>query len=91
MTENSKYLSPEVLDSVSKSCNSYLESMFTDYLYKTSKEFDSDINSIGTYALKNFFTTGEFEDYSWLKNYQNAFFKVNVDSSVKSGMLITET
>ena len=91
MTENSKYLSPEVLDSVSKSCNSYLESMFTDYLYKTSKEFNSDINSIGTYALKNFFTTGEFEDYSWLENYQNAFFKVNVDSSVKSGMLITET
>ena len=91
MTQNSKYLSPEVLDSISKSCNSYLESMFTDYLYKTSREFGSDINSIGNYALKNFFTTKEFEDYSWLENYKNSFFKVNVNSSVKSGMLITET
>jgi len=91
MSENSKYLSPDVLDSISKSCDSYLESLFTEYLYKTSKEFNSDINSFGTYALKNFFTTKEFENYSWLENYRNAFFKVNVDSSVKSGMLITET
>lgn len=91
MTQNSKYLSPEVLDSISKICNSYLETQFSNYLYKTSRELHSDINSIGNYALKNFFTTKEFEDYSWLENYKNAFFKVNVDSSVKSGMLITET
>lgn len=91
MSENSKYLSPDVLDSVSKSCDSYLESLFTEYLYKTSKEFNSDINSFGTYALKNFFTTSDLENYNWLENYRNAFFKVNVDSSVKSGMLITET
>lgn len=91
MTQNSKYLSPEVLDSISKTCNSYLETQFSNYLYKTSREFNSDINSVGDYALKNFFTTREFENYSWLENYKNAFFKVNVDSSVKSGMLITET
>ncbi len=91
MSENSKYLSPEVLDSISKSCDSYLKSMFTDYLYKTSREFNSDISSIGTYALKNFFTTMDFENYSWLDNYKNAFFKVNINSSVKSGMLITQT
>ena len=91
MSENSKYLSPDVLDSVSKSCDSYLESLFTNYLYKTSKEFKSDINSFGTYALKNFFTTSDLEKYNWLEKYRNAFFKVNVDSSVKSGMLITET
>lgn len=91
MSENSKYLSPDVLQTISNSCNSYLESIFTDYLYKTSKDFNSDINSIGTYSLKNFFTTREFEKYSWLENYKNSFFKVTVNSSVKSGMLITET
>ena len=91
MTQNSKYLSPEVLDSISKNCNSYLETQFSNYLYRTSRELHSDINSIGNYALKNFFTTKEFEDYSWLENYKNAFFKVKVNSSIKSGMLITET
>lgn len=91
MSENSKYLSPEVLDSISNSCNSYLESEFSDFLYKTSKEFHSDINGIGNYALKNFFTTKQFEDYCWLENYKNAFFDVEINTSIKSGMLITET
>ena len=46
---------------------------------------------MGKAALKNFFTTQEYESYYWLDNYKNAFFDVEVDSSVKSGMLITET
>ena len=91
MSENSKYLSSEVLDSISNSCNSYLESVFSDYLYKTSKDFNSDINGMGKYALKNFFTTTQYEDYNWQENYKNSFFDVEVNTSVKSGMLITET
>ena len=91
MSENSKYLSPEVLNSISNSCNSYLESVFSDYLYKTSKEFHADINGMGKYALRNFFTTKQFESYSWLENYKNAFFDIEINTSVKSGMLITET
>lgn len=91
MSDNSNYLTPEVLEAVSDSCNSYLESTFSNYLYKTSKEFHSDISGFGKYALSNFLTTNEFDSYDWLNNYQNAFFDVSVDTSVKSGMLITET
>lgn len=91
MSENSKYLSPEVLDSISNSCNSYLESIFSDYLYKTAKDFNSDINGLGKCALKNFFTTAQYDDYNWQENYKNSFFDVKVNTSVKSGMLITET
>lgn len=91
MSENSKYLSPEVLDSISNSCNSYLESVFSDYLYKTAKDFNSDINGLGKCALKNFFTTAQYNDYNWQENYKNSFFDVEVSTSVKSGMLITET
>ena len=91
MSENSKYLSSDVLNSISNSCNSYLESMFLDYLYKTSKDFKSDINGFGIFAAKNFITTSEFEDYNWLESYKDAFFDVQVNTSVKSGMLISET
>lgn len=91
MSSNAKYLEPDTLNNISESCNKYLESVFTDYLYKTSKEFKSDINGMGKYALNNFFTTQDFDNYNWSNNYQNAFFKVEVDTSVKSGMLITET
>lgn len=91
MSNNSKYLEPDVLDNISEACNQYLETVFSNYLYKTSKEFKSDINGFGKYVLGNFFTTQDFDNYDWLRNYQNSFFEVEVDTSVKSGMLITET
>ena len=91
MSNNSQYLDPSILDDISQTCNKYLESVFCDYLYKTSKEFKSDINGFGKYALSNFFTTQDYDHYNWRNNYQNAFFEVNVDTSIKSSMLITET
>ena len=91
MSENSKYLSPEVLDAISNSCSSYLESIFTDYLYKTSKDLHSDISGFGKYALKNFFTTKDLTNYDWRNSYKDAFFDVKIDTSIKSGMLITQT
>lgn len=91
MTDNARYLDSNVLNAISESCNKYLESVFSDYLYKTSKEFKSDINGFGKYALNNFFTTQDFDNYNWLDSYKNAFFEVKVDTSIKSGMLITET
>ncbi len=91
MSNNSQYLDPAILDDISQTCNKYLESVFCDYLYKTAKEFKSDINGFGKYALSNFFTTQDYDNYNWRNNYQNAFFEVNVDTSIKSSMLITET
>ena len=91
MTEDASYLTPEVLDAISATCNSYLESVFSSLLYKTSKEFHSDIHGFGKYALSNFLTTEEQNNYHWFENCQNAFFDIEVDTSVQSGMLITET
>ena len=91
MSDEAKYLEPEFLNNISETCNKYLESVLSDYLYKTAKDFKSDINGLGKYALKNFFTTEDFDTYNWLDNYKNSFFKVEVDTNVKSSMLITET
>lgn len=91
MSKDSSYLTPEILDAISNSCNSYLESTFSSTLYKTSKEFHSDIFEFGENSLPTFLTTKELFNYNWLDNYKNAFFDVDVDTSIKSGMLITET
>lgn len=91
MSNDSKYLDPEILNNISNTCNKYLESVISDYLYKTAKNFKSDINGFGKYALSNFFSTQDVDMYNWCDNYQNAFFEVQIDTSVKSGMLITET
>lgn len=43
MSSNSPYLSNNVLSLISNSCNNYLETMFLDYLYETSKDYRTDI------------------------------------------------
>lgn len=91
MSEDASYLQPEILHAISSSCNSYLEYAISDFLYKTSKDFHCDIIGFGQHSLSNFYTTRESENYKWLESYKNAFFDVKVDTSVESGMLITET
>ncbi len=91
MSSNSKYLSPNTLNLISQTCNKYLEAQLSQYLYKTAKELESDITGFGRQAATNFFTTQDFDAYGWPTSYQNSFFDVNVDTSIKSGMLITET
>ena len=89
--ENSNYLDSSVLDSISEETNNYMENLLTEYLYKTSLEFKSDINDIGKYCLQNFFTIPEFERFDWKNSYTNSTFKVSSDTKILSGFLLTET
>ncbi len=91
MSKDSHYLDADVLDAISSSCNSYLESQFSSYLYKTSTIFESDINELGLYALSEFITTTEFDNYDWLTNYKNSTFDVDINTTMDSGFLLTQT
>ena len=88
---NSEYSSSNTLDEISSYASSYLESIITDYLYKTSKEFHADITCVGKRALREFSTWSEYEAYNWKDRYRDSFFDVNVDVNIKSGSLITDT
>ena len=91
MKQDSSYLDDDVLQKVSQSCSSYLKTVFSNYLYKTAKDLNSDINAFGKNARSNFLTIQEFEDYNWLEHYTDSFFDVNVDASIRSSYLLTET
>lgn len=91
MHKGSEYLNTDVLNSISNSCNSYLESQFSSYLYKTSSIFESDINGFGLYALSKFTTSTEFNNYNWLDNYKNSTFDVDINTVIDSGFLLTQT
>ena len=91
MDEDKNYLDSDFLDSLSNTCNIYLENVLLNYLYKTSLEFKSDISGIGKYALSNFYTTDEFKDYNWVDNYMNSTFKVTIDTTIDSGFLLNKT
>lgn len=91
MDEKDNYLEPGILTTLSNNCNTYLENILLNYLYKTSVEFKSDISGIGKYALSNFYTTDEFKDYNWMDNYMNSTFKVTIDTTIDSGFLLNKT
>lgn len=91
MSKGSQYLNTDVLNSISNSCNSYLEKQFSNYLYKTSTVFESDINTFGLYALHKFSTTTDFDNYNWLNNYKNCTFDVEINTVMDSGFLLTQT
>lgn len=91
MDEDKNYLDSDFLDSLSNTCNIYLENVLLNYLYKTSLEFKSDISDIGKYALSNFSTTSEFKDFNWSNNYMNSTFNVNINTTIDSGFLLNKT
>jgi len=91
MKEDLKYLDSSTLDDISKKANQYLESILTNYLYKTSLELKSDINGFGKYCLSKFLTIQEFELFDWKNSYTNSTFNISVNTEIESGTLITET
>lgn len=79
----------ETLEKLGNYINTYLEENISSYLYKTSKEFKSDIDNFGKYVVHNYLTWNDWINSDWLNNYQNTFFDVNVNSTVQSGYLFS--
>ena len=80
----------ETLETLEEYARSYLEQNISEYLYKTSKEFKSDISNFGRFAIPNYLTWDEWIASDWLNNYQNSFFDINVEVNIRSGYLFTK-
>ena len=83
-TENN-YYNNENIKLIETACNEYLQKNIIDYLYKTSKTYNSDIDGFGKYAVKSFSTIKDWDEYNWLANYSNSVFNVEVNTTIKSG------
>ena len=91
MSENVNYFSEENLKKIQDAVNVYMKQNMTDYLYKTAKEFKSDIVGFGRNAIHQFLTWNDWINYNWLEKYKNSFFDININSELKSGQLLIET
>ena len=77
----------ESIEIINEAVSSYLNYYISSYLYKTSKEFKSDVEEFGKHLMANYLTDEDWEKFDWLNNYQNSFFKVNVKSNIISANL----
>jgi len=91
VNKNSDYLTEENIKKIEEYTNSYIESNISQYLYKTSKKYNTDIAGFGKYVIHNFLYWDEWQQYNWLNNYSNAFFNVDVTTNLRSGYLIMDT
>ena len=76
------------LQLLEKYSESYLKEKIISYLYKTSKEFHSDIAGFGRKLFKNYLTIEDFKSLDWLNIYKNSFFEVDVTVHVRSSQLL---
>ncbi len=83
--DESSYYTSDNVKLIEETCSKYLEENILNYLYKTSKEYKSDIDGFGKYAVKYFTTIQDWEQYNWLDNFESSTFSVEVSSSLKSG------
>lgn len=88
---SSNYLLPENIAKIEDYCNSYFKAHIDEYLYKTSKEFKSDICKFGKYIVSHFATLDKWKEYDWENKYESSFFTTVVDSNLKSSYLLRET
>ena len=85
------YSDTETLKQLNYSLKDYLSSQITNYLYKTSKEYKSDINQFYRIAKSKFITISDFKNYNWTQKYENAEFNVEINSDIISSLLIQNT
>lgn len=85
---SANYLTNENIVKIQEYANSYFKANISDYLYKTSIEYKSDIAGFGRYAVRNFSNLEDWKEYDWLNNYQNSFFDVNIDTNISSSYLV---
>jgi len=81
--ETLDYQAPENVHVLEKRCENIIRKGIMELLYKTSKEYGSDIFGFGNIAAKKYLTWSEWEKSDWLSNYKNATFNVDVNLVIR--------
>lgn len=78
----------KTLEKLDFSLKDYLTEEFKSYLYKTSREYKSDINEFYRIAKRQFLTNSDFSNYEWSTKYENAEFNVEFNQDIISTLII---
>lgn len=88
--EDFNYTILDNIKAVEQSANEYLEGLLKEYLYMISKEYDSDIVGFGGMLASKFPTADEYEKIHWDEIFKDAYFEINVDTSITSSHLFNK-
>jgi len=78
------YTSEDNIKIVEEYTSSYISSKISEFLYKTAKNYNTDIVGFGYKTSPMFSNINDWQNSSWVENYKNSFFNVNVNTEIKS-------
>ena len=87
-SQNQSY--DETLEKLDLALKDYLSNEFKTYLYKTSREYKSDINEFYRIAKRQFLTNSDFFFYFWATKYESAEFNVEFNQDIISTLIIRQ-
>lgn len=90
-TVSGEYLIEEDTGGFNEQAEKAMEEAVSRFLYKTAREYKSDIVMFSDYAKRCFKSRSEFEDYDWVGKYPLAEFEVKVNFDVRRSGLIDRT
>lgn len=88
--KNFDYTSTENIKLVEEQTKKYLENLISNYLYKLSKDYDSDIFNFQSMYSKKCLTNQELEKIHFDEVYKDSFFDINVDVEISSTHLFNK-
>ncbi len=88
--ENQNMPYDKTLEELDFALKNYLTEEFKSYLYKTSREYKSDINEFYRIAKRQFLTNSDFFNYNWTTKYENAEFNVKFNEDIISTLIIRQ-
>jgi len=84
------YSTEESMEEIEAEINKFICYYTSEFLYKTSREYDSDIIGFKGYFNRNFLTQDELDKYNWDELYKNAEFEITSETYLKSGFLFSK-
>lgn len=89
-SKNYDYSTEESLRVIESEIEKFLEQNIQNFLYKTSREYNSDIVGFEGFFRKNFLTQDELSKYDWNELYPKTEFDIKSQTYLKSGFLFSK-
>lgn len=84
------YTSPENISTVTYYSQKYLEKIISNYFYKLSKDYNTDILELQRNLSKKCLTNQELKNYRFSEVFKDAFFKAKVNLQIESTNLLSK-
>ena len=84
------YINNENIKKLENATDIYISNIIKDYVYRLTKEYNTDVIGFKSVCQSQYLTEDEFEKVHWDEIFQDSFFDVTVDTEINSSNLFNK-